>query len=130
MMKFVIYDTVTGRIYSWTDQEPNGDSLVAGEAFIETPVTYVQGKYYKVDVNSKTVFEIVYAAPEVDWSETRQIRNAMLTSTDYVLTPDYPIEPELLEKVKAFRTELRNITETYKTPSEVVWPVNPLRIKG
>jgi hypothetical protein len=53
-------------------------------------------------------------------------RNALIAQTDYVLTPDYPIEAELLEKVKTYRAALRNITETFKSPDAVVWPLNPL----
>lgn len=128
MLKYVIYDTQTGIIYSWSDVEPSAESLVEDEAVIETPLTFVPGKYFKVDLKSKTVYEIVYAAPaEADWTLVRQMRTALLTQTDYVMTADYPIEPELLDRVKAYRTALRNITTTFKTPEEVVWPENPLR---
>jgi hypothetical protein len=127
MASYVIYNTTDGKIQAWHDDEPKESWLDTGEAFLQTPLTFTQGKYYKVDLNSKTVFEIVYAPTlKEDWSKIRQARNALLTSTDYVLTPDYPIDPALLEEVKAYRTALRNITETYSSPDAVVWPVNPL----
>jgi Phage tail assembly chaperone protein len=42
----------------------------------------------------------------------RLIRNKALSSTDYLLVPDYPHTDEQLIKVKAYRKYLRDLTDT------------------
>lgn len=77
-----------------------------------------QGDYYEaVPVPEPTVQELA--------SMVRYQRDAKLSSTDYLVVPDYPISPEDLEAVKAYRQALRDITEQSGFPKNVQWPVEP-----
>ena len=59
----------------------------------------------------------------------RRRRDMLLRATDYYLMPDYPSTAESLETVKAYRTELRDITEQEGFPETVVWPELPEVLK-
>jgi hypothetical protein len=58
-------------------------------------------------------------------SSVRSQRDAKLSTTDYLVIPDYPISPEDLEAVKAYRQALRDISEQSGFPKNVQWPVEP-----
>ena len=55
----------------------------------------------------------------------RTKRNSLLSQTDYLLMPDYPISEEYREKIKTYRQELRDITEQDNFPRDVVFPTLP-----
>lgn len=55
----------------------------------------------------------------------RTKRNLLLTETDYLLMPDYPISEEYLARIKKYRQELRDITEQENFPEAVVFPEFP-----
>lgn len=77
-----------------------------------------QGDYYEaVPVPEPTEQELA--------SMVRSQRDAKLSDTDYLVVPDYPISPEDLEAVKAYRQALRDITEQSGFPKNVQWPVEP-----
>ena len=77
-----------------------------------------QGDYYEaVPVPEPTVQELA--------SSVRSQRDAKLSATDYLVVPDYPISPEDLEAVKAYRQALRDISEQSGFPKNVQWPVEP-----
>lgn len=57
--------------------------------------------------------------------DIRDKRNALLSATDYLLQPDYPISDTDREAVKAYRQALRDITNQEGFPKEVVWPEKP-----
>ena len=77
-----------------------------------------QGDYYEaVPVPEPTVQELA--------SMVRSQRDAKLFDTDYLVAPDYPISPEDLEDVKAYRQALRDIPEQSGFPKNVQWPVEP-----
>ena len=42
-------------------------------------------------------------------ASARQKRDRLITVTDYLVTPDYPIEPDMLAMVKFYRLSLRDI---------------------
>lgn len=77
--------------------------------------------------------ELVPDAPEIDLdaisAEVRAKRNRMLTDTDYLVNPDYPISDTDSEAVKAYRQALRDITKQNGFPLDVVWPDKPSFIK-
>lgn len=58
-------------------------------------------------------------------TEIRNKRNLLLTETDYLLMPDYPISEKNLEKVKEYRQQLRDITKQENFPETVVFPDFP-----
>lgn len=56
----------------------------------------------------------------------REERTKLISTTDYLLSPDYPIDAVKLEAVKAYRKALRDITKQEGFPHDVVWPANPM----
>lgn len=77
-----------------------------------------QCDYYEaVPIPEPTVQELA--------SSVRSQRDAKLSATDYLVVPDYPISPEDLEAVKAYRQALRDIPEQSGFPKNVQWPVEP-----
>ena len=58
-------------------------------------------------------------------ASTRQKRDRLIATTDYLVTPDYPIEPDRLAKVKTYRQALRDIPEQSGFPRTIVWPEKP-----
>ena len=77
-----------------------------------------KGDYYEaVPVPEPTVQELA--------SMVRYQRDAKLSATDYLVASDYPISPEDLEAVKAYRQALRDIPEQSGFPKNVQWPVEP-----
>ena len=55
----------------------------------------------------------------------RAIRDVKLAETDYLVFPDYPISEESLAEAKAYRQNLRDITEQAGFPKDVIWPDVP-----
>ena len=53
----------------------------------------------------------------------RHIRDLKIAKTDWTQLPDVP--DEIKTKYQAYRQELRDITKTYKSLKEVVWPEEP-----
>lgn len=74
-------------------------------------ITIVNGKpVYKDQVINNT------------WDMIRAKRNELLKSSDYTQLPDYPGNKTLWA---AYRQELRDITNKFSNPNEVIWPVEP-----
>ena len=74
-----------------------------------------------VPIPPKTEKEIYDEAAE----KVRMKRDSLIAETDYLLAPDYPIEPESLESVKLYRQALRDVPQQEGFPFEVEWPVKP-----
>lgn len=55
----------------------------------------------------------------------RQKRDRLIATTDYLVTPDYPIESDRLAKVKIYRQALRDIPEQSGFPRNITWPEKP-----
>ena len=60
------------------------------------------------------------AAYELD--ELRKERNKLLQETDYWSAPDLP---DMTEEQTTYRQALRDITDTYTSLDDVVWPTKP-----
>ena len=65
----------------------------------------------------------VYAEPLA--KALRAKRDALLAETDYLLMPDYPIEPERKEAMETYRQALRDVPEQEGWPFSVEWPEVP-----
>ncbi|WP_448120094.1 tail fiber assembly protein [Pseudomonas veronii] len=81
---------------------------------------------------AKAVTDIVAAAiqsPEPSntelAAELRQRRGELLAETDYLMTPDYPIDAAKLAAMKSYRQALRDIPGKPDFPKQVVWPQLP-----
>lgn len=57
--------------------------------------------------------------------DARSKRDYLISQTDYLLQPDYPISAEQLEEVKAYRQALRDVSEQDGFPETIVWPEMP-----
>jgi hypothetical protein len=60
------------------------------------------------------------------WNNIKSNRNGLLAQSDWTQLPDVNLTPELVEAMKTYRQQLRDITNTYINPDEVVFPENPL----
>ena len=58
-------------------------------------------------------------------ASARQKRDRLIAATDYLVTPDYPIESDRLAKVKIYRQALRDIPEQSGFPRSITWPDKP-----
>lgn len=58
-------------------------------------------------------------------ASARQKRDRLIATTDYLVTPDYPIESDRLAKVKTYRQALRDIPEQEGFPRTITWPEKP-----
>ena len=58
-------------------------------------------------------------------ASARQKRDRLIATTDYLVTPDYPIEPDRLAKVKIYRQALRDIPDQSGFPRNITWPEKP-----
>lgn len=67
-----------------------------------------------------------YVKPTVDVeglaTKIRIQRNNLLSQTDYLVMPDYPLSEDKLIAIKEYRQALRDITEQEGFPCEVVFP--------
>ena len=55
----------------------------------------------------------------------RNLRDSLLSASDYYMLPDYPSTEEGLEAVKAYRQALRDVPKQENYPYEVIWPEKP-----
>ena len=58
-------------------------------------------------------------------ASARQKRDRLIAATDYLVTPDYPIESDRLAKIKIYRQALRDIPEQSGFPRTITWPDKP-----
>lgn len=65
---------------------------------------------------------------EVALSQVRNIRNELLTASDWTQSPDSPLDAPQKELWRDYRTQLRDITTTYANvldANDVTWPTAP-----
>lgn len=62
---------------------------------------------------------------DITWDKIKQIRNLLLQKSDWTQLIDVDLSEENKLKWSAYRKELRDITETFRNPSEVQWPISP-----
>lgn len=58
--------------------------------------------------------------------QARSKRDYLISETDYLLMPDYPISQEDLESIKVYRQALRDVPQQSLFPSEINWPEKPV----
>ena len=58
-------------------------------------------------------------------ASARQKRDRLIAATDYLVTPDYPIESDRLAAVKTYRQALRDVPEQSGFPRSITWPKKP-----
>lgn len=60
--------------------------------------------------------------PPITWDIIRSKRNKLLSKSDYTQMPDYPGDKIVWAE---YRQELRDITDAFDNPDDVVWPTSP-----
>jgi hypothetical protein len=55
----------------------------------------------------------------------RAKRNSRLSQSDWTQAVDAPLTPEQKTEWQTYRQALRDITDTYSSPEDVVWPTKP-----
>tara|TARA_B100002019_G_scaffold112790_1_gene97120 strand:- start:47 stop:427 length:381 start_codon:yes stop_codon:yes gene_type:complete len=96
------------------------------DIIIESDIQIDYSKIYRL-VDGNIVAED-YAMPqelitESKWEEVRVERNRLLTESDWTQNPDVPETTR--NAWQPYRQALRDITNTYSSPNDVVWPTEP-----
>ena len=79
-----------------------------------------QGEWEVVDG-----FTAEEALKESEASRLRSERDRLLSDTDYLLMPDYPLSEEKRSEVEGYRQALRDLPQVEGWPLYVVFPVKP-----
>jgi hypothetical protein len=79
----------------------------------------------RVSWDSKNLSYVVQDISDEElWGNIRKKRNELLASADWIMTADSP-ESLNFHEWEMYRQRLRDITKTYATPEEVIWPLSP-----
>ena len=100
-----------GQWWGWTN--PNGEKVLSN-------VTIYDG--------SKTLptqEEVDAKISELELDKLRLERNAKLAETDWVVTMHKELGTNIPAAWKTYRQALRDITDTYTSLNDVVWPEKP-----
>lgn len=126
-MDFYIFYTTTGTIVRSAMMKPevahsyaqlNGYAYLMNSDHIDTKFTNLD----YVDVNNEVI--IVPSEPEVDpWQEPRNIRDALLSKSDWTQLQDSPLSTQKLAEWATYRQLLRDITT--QDPDNITWPDTP-----
>jgi len=136
--RIFVYDTVEGKITFNIDNDQDCEEILrkgARELSLEEIKKYGMEGYEnwvsplntKVNEDGSVTFtppsKEEFEKPYIDMFNIK--RNNLLSSTDYLILPDYPISEDKLEKVKKYRQYLRDMTEMEGYPwinKETPWP--------
>lgn len=58
--------------------------------------------------------------------EVREKRNNLLSETDHLIMPDYPLDDSIKKQICTYRQDLRDITKQEGFPQNIVWPEKPV----
>jgi hypothetical protein len=68
-----------------------------------------------------------FVDPNVTWEDVRFRRDNLIAKSDWTQFPDVQMDQELKQAWITYRQALRDITESFATPGEVVWPTTPTK---
>lgn len=71
-------------------------------------------------------FEGYSGSNEDKWYVIKNYRNQLLYSCDWTQLPDTELTPQQIEQWKVYRQTLRDLTDIYTNPDEVVFPIEPV----
>lgn len=103
----------------WRQINSLRNSLLANEKYVKQDLK--DGHWYLERIPEPTAEELL----EQRKQEARSKRDYLISQTDYLLTPDYPISDEDLKLVKAYRTALRDLPAQEGFPDSINWPEPP-----
>lgn len=98
-----------------TDEEHR--ALIDGQSTGKRIVADENGRPILADPPAPTLEQLA--------EQARSERDSLLAETDYLVMPDYPIDPDLLASVRVYRQALRDITDQAGFPETIEWPVKP-----
>lgn len=81
--------------------------------------SYVDGQIVQVEED----LSLLPGQEEIDLDNLRRERNKLLVESDWTQLPDVP--EELKISWQSYRQALRDITNTYSSLRDVVWPTEP-----
>ena len=67
--------------------------------------------------------EKLNTSPVPTWEITRQKRDELIKSSDWIFLPDITLKNK--EAWLTYRQTLRDLPQNFSEPSEVVWPIKP-----
>ena len=108
----IIENNVVKNIVICTDEEAKVNKWI----FTETASIgdrYENGEFIKED----GIFK--------DWETVRLLRNQLLNSSDWVVISSLEKNTPISNDWKEYRQQLRDITSTFSSPDEVVFPTLP-----
>jgi len=70
--------------------------------------------------------DIIDVSSSLKWDSVRKKRNGLISETDFIVMPDYPINSIKLAEFEAYRQELRNIPQNQNDPDNIIYPTKPL----
>ena len=103
----------------YTDGQPNRPLTSADYDAVVAPfVALWQAEYDRLEEERNRPL-----TPEKKVLLIRQQRDALLSETDYLMMPDYPMSELARENLKVYRQALRDVPEQPGFPNSVVWPI-------
>lgn len=129
-MKYAIFGPAPGYNFKFVVNEEDLDKvdLSTGNFKVEVPddfemfgyiTTYVDGEVVQVEED----LSILPTKEEIDLDNLRVERNKLLVESDWTQLPDIPESTK--NAWQSYRQGLRDITETYSSLDDVVWPDKP-----
>ncbi len=75
--------------------------------------------------NNLEITEYEGLSDEILATQIRSQRDSLLSQTDYLMMPDYPINDDNRKLIKTYRQALRDIPEQSGFPRNITWPEKP-----
>ena len=134
-IEWAFYDDVKkhGKI-RYNDSTPNAilTSMPNGDAILEAYQDEITKQSTEPKVNEWE--EAVYSngswavqnktdASEIKTSMIRSERDDLLSKSDYIMMPDYPLSDKT--EIEIYRQSLRDVPEQPSFPDDVIWPQKP-----
>lgn len=98
---------------------------------LENPDDSEAYKYIISQMNKKA---LVIEEPDDDTAiianNMRYDRNRLLSETDYLVQPDYPLTEDQKKDILAYRQALRDVPEQKGFPRNIKWPEKPSWLVG
>jgi len=106
---------------------PDATGFILNDANSELQVCTPDGTKHLSELFSGSLEQLMSLyASDIKWNYARQHRNMLLAACDHTALEDYP---RLQMPWQQYRQALRDITNTFSNPDQVVWPEPPESLK-